>query len=127
FQALIAYRLHNGSLCEFPRLHCRHVENFGTPAMHIRSFFLLGLCAAIGMSVPAYAEAPAKTYLFPPKAKAEEGDKKKIDKKQVKTSPTKEKSRQKSAAKAKADTKSEKKQKAQAPTEKARPAEPTSV
>lgn len=93
--------------------------------MHIRSFFLLGLCAAIGMSVPAYAEAPAKTYLFPPKAKAEEGDKKKIDKKQVKTSPTKEKSRQKSAAKA--DTKSEKKQKAQAPTEKARPAEPTSV
>lgn len=36
--------------------------------MHIRSLIFLGLCAAIGMSAPAFSEAPAKTYLFSSKA-----------------------------------------------------------
>jgi len=41
--------------------------------MHIRSLLALGICAAIGVAVPAYADtAPAKTYLFPSKAKAAE-------------------------------------------------------
>ena len=71
--------------------------------MHIRSLFLLGFCAAIGMSMPAHAEAPAKTYLFPSKAKAEEGDSK-----QVKKPTAKEKARQKSLAKSTADTKAKK-------------------
>jgi len=45
--------------------------------MHIRSLLALGICAAVGMSVPAYAETtPAKTYLFPSKAKAAEADSK---------------------------------------------------
>lgn len=70
--------------------------------MHIRSLILLGLCAAIGMSAPAFAEAPAKTFLFSSKAskaaeaeaKAEKGPKKKLT--------AKEKSRLKAVAKAKA-------------------------
>ncbi|MFU0506540.1 L,D-transpeptidase [Pseudaminobacter sp. NGMCC 1.201702] len=71
--------------------------------MHIRSLFLLGFCAAIGMSMPAHAEAPAKTYLFPSKAKSEEGDSK-----EVKKPTAKEKVRQKSLAKSTADTKAKK-------------------
>lgn len=60
--------------------------------MHIRSLLALGICAAIGVTAPAYAEttsAPAKTYLFPSKAKAadadakeEQGQKKKLTSKQ---------------------------------------------
>jgi len=43
--------------------------------MHIRSLLALGICAAIGVSVPAYAETtPAKTSLSSSKAKAAEAN-----------------------------------------------------
>ncbi len=70
--------------------------------MLIRSLILLGLCAAIGVSAPAYAETtPAKTYLFPLKSKATEADAKeeKVEKKKL---TSKEKAKQKALADAKA-------------------------
>ncbi|MEI5680386.1 MULTISPECIES: L,D-transpeptidase [unclassified Mesorhizobium] len=69
--------------------------------MLIRSLILLGLCAAIGVSAPAYAETtPAKTYLFPLKSKAVEADTKdqKVDKNDKKKKLTaKEKAKQQKA------------------------------
>lgn len=53
--------------------------------MHIRGLIFLGLCAAIGMSIPAQADTtPTKTYLFPSKAKADDaGAKEKMVKKKL--------------------------------------------
>jgi lipoprotein-anchoring transpeptidase ErfK/SrfK len=70
--------------------------------MHIRSLVFLGLCAAIGMSAPAFAEAPAKTYLFSSKAKAAEAEAKAAEKAPKKKLTAKERARQKALAKAKA-------------------------
>lgn len=69
--------------------------------MHTRGLIFLGLCAALGMSIPAHADpASAKTYLFPSKAKADAaGAKEKTDKKKL---TAKEKAKQKSVAEAKA-------------------------
>jgi lipoprotein-anchoring transpeptidase ErfK/SrfK len=82
--------------------------------MLIRSLLLLGLCAAIGVSAPAYAETtPAKTYLFPLKSKAAEADTKdqKVEKNEKKKKLTaKEKAKQQKAiADAKAKAKEERK------------------
>lgn len=69
--------------------------------MHIRGLILLGLCAAIGMSIPAHADTtPTKTYLFPSKAKTDDAEAK--DKTVKKKLTTKEQARQKTAAEAKA-------------------------
>lgn len=72
--------------------------------MHTRGLIFLGLCAALGMSIPAYAETtPAKTYLFPSKAKADEaGAKEKTGKTKL---TAKEKAKQKAAAEAKDEKK----------------------
>jgi lipoprotein-anchoring transpeptidase ErfK/SrfK len=70
--------------------------------MHIRSLIFLGLCAAIGMSAPAFAEAPAKTYLFSSKA-AKEAEAKAAEQAPKKKLTAKEKARQKALAKAKAN------------------------
>jgi lipoprotein-anchoring transpeptidase ErfK/SrfK len=70
--------------------------------MHIRSLIFLGLCAAIGMSAPAFAEAPAKTYLFSSKPKVDEAEAKAAEKAPKKKLTAKEKARQKALAKAKA-------------------------
>lgn len=65
--------------------------------MNFRGLIFLGLCAAIGMSVPAYADTTAvKTYLFPSKAKTADADSKKKTVK--KTLTAKEKAKQKSVA-----------------------------
>ncbi|WP_394891754.1 L,D-transpeptidase [Mesorhizobium sp. AaZ16] len=72
--------------------------------MHIRSLIFLGLCAAIGMSAPAFSEAPAKTYLFSSKAaKAAEAEAKAAEQAPKKKLTAKEKARQKALAKAKAN------------------------
>jgi lipoprotein-anchoring transpeptidase ErfK/SrfK len=76
------------------------VDTFGIASMHIRSLIFLGLCAAIGMSAPAFAEAPAKTYLFSSKAKAAEA--KAAEKASNKKLTAKEKAKQNALAKAKA-------------------------
>jgi lipoprotein-anchoring transpeptidase ErfK/SrfK len=78
------------------------VDTFGIVSMHIRSLIFLGLCAAIGMSAPAFAEAPAKTYLFSSKAKANEAEAKAAEQAPKKKLTAKEKAKQKALAKAKA-------------------------
>lgn len=72
--------------------------------MHTRGLIFLGLCAALGMSIPAYAETtPAKTYIFPSKAKADEPG---ATEKTGKTKLTaKDKAKQKAAAEAKDEKK----------------------
>jgi lipoprotein-anchoring transpeptidase ErfK/SrfK len=76
-------------------------RNIGTIMMHIRGLIFLGLCAAIGMSIPAHADtAPAKTYLFPSKAKTADADAK--EKTVNKKLTAREKAQQKSLADAKA-------------------------
>ncbi|MEP9373081.1 L,D-transpeptidase [Mesorhizobium sp. KR1-2] len=64
--------------------------------MHIRSLVALGICAAVGLSVPAYAETPpAKTPLFSSKAKAVEADAKEEQLKKKLTSKQKAKENEK--------------------------------
>ncbi|MBA3448488.1 MAG: L,D-transpeptidase [Pseudaminobacter sp.] len=70
--------------------------------MKIRSLILLGLCAIIGMSAPAYAEAPAKTYLFPSKASKAAEAEAKAEKTSTKKLTAREKAKLKALAKAKA-------------------------
>lgn len=68
--------------------------------MNIRSLVFLGLCAAaIGMSAPAFAEAPVKTYLFSSKAKANEAEAKAVEKAPKKKLTAKEKALAKAKAK----------------------------
>jgi lipoprotein-anchoring transpeptidase ErfK/SrfK len=78
------------------------VDTFGIASMHIRSLIFLGLCAAIGMSAPAFAEAPAKTYLFSSKTAKAEAEAKAAEQAPKKKLTAKEKAKQTALAKAKA-------------------------